>query len=264
MTARPDIVWTRCEVCDEQVTTHKAVAIPAGYICGRCFTPRGQFPGTRCAILCTGPSVRGLDLSQITVPTIGVNWSCLEDRGGVQADIHVLSNIEFIKKHGAEFDKLTPGARFRISPMRVAGAFEPDRISVSAGIMSFTSYAGWNAYKAGAVVPPIKADFNLYREGWLFCGGGPQALQVAITFGFTDITFVGLDLHTGDTCHFYEDNPDMSERSGYSRAKLDKAWIIQQAYFKQACAGLEERGIRVRNIGRSGIFERGDWGDICG
>ena len=45
LNAKRDIVWTRCEVCDEQVTTHKAVAIPAGYICGQCFTPRGQFLG---------------------------------------------------------------------------------------------------------------------------------------------------------------------------------------------------------------------------
>jgi hypothetical protein len=144
----------------------------------------------------------------------------------------------------------------------VAGAFTPDLINVHAGPLIFTSYAGWSAYSAGAVVPPIKADFNLYRDGWVFCGGGPQALQVAITFGFTDITFVGLDLDTGKTCHFYEDNPDMSERSGYSRAKLDKAWIIQQAYFKQVCAGLGEQGVMVRNLGTSTLFPRGEWREI--
>jgi len=257
-----DILWTRCESCDEPVAEHKTVD---GRTCAACFQPRIQFADPdrrldrRCAILCTGPSAREYDLSQIKVPTIGVNWSYLAR----QADIHVLSNIVFIQKHGAEFDTLTHAARFRISPMlQAVGAYVPDKIPVMAGRLTFPSYAGWSAYSAGAVVLPLKASFNLYRDGWVFCGGGPQALQVAITFGFRDITFVGLDLDTGDTCHFYEDSPDESERSGYSRAKLDKAWEIQKSYFRMACADLEEQGIRVRNLGRSQLFERGSWGEI--
>jgi hypothetical protein len=195
--------------------------------------------------------VRKYDLSQITVPTIGVNWSYL----GLQSDIHVLSNIIFIRTHGHEFDELTPAAKFRFSPKRVAGAFQPD---------CKLSYADWQAYTTGVPVPPIPKGYDIYHHGWVFAGGGPCALQVAVSFGFTDIVFVGLDLDTGDTCHFYENDHERSERSGYTRDTLDKSWIIQRSYFEQVKPGLEELGVRVTNLGTSDIFPRGDWGEISG
>jgi hypothetical protein len=265
--AQMPIEWTKCFRCTEAITKHKSIVGPGGHMCVACFTElklqRDAFRGGACAILCTGPSVRQYDLSKITVPTIGVNWSYLgavtkrgkwtEERAGFQADIHVLSNIIFIRTHGHEFDKLTPKAKFRFSPKRVAGAFQPHTI---------LSYAGWKAYTSGVKVPPIPKGYDIYNHGWVFAGGGPCALQVAVSFGFKEIVFVGLDLDTGSTCHFYEDNPDMSERSGYTRAKLDRAWVIQAAYFRAVAPSLDELGVRVTNLGASNIFERGDWGEI--
>jgi hypothetical protein len=267
MTADNPIVWTVCNTCGEQITTHKAICneslVPSSlartmvdYTCPICFSKNMPDLGPRCAIICTGTSVRNYEpslLSKITVPTIGVNWSYL----GVQSLIHVVSNIEFIHKHKHEFETITPGTKYRISPMWMEGAYVPHKTLSYSGWMSYTSMK-----RNGTPVPPFKPGYNLYRDGWVFCGGGPQGLIVAITFGFKEITFVGLDLDTGDTCHFYENDPDKSTHSGYSRAKLDKAWIIQKSYFEQVKPSLDELGLRVRNLGRSDIFERGDWGEI--
>lgn len=200
----------------------------------------------RCAIICTGTSVDKGDLARIDVPKVGINWSYL----GTQSDIHVVTNFVFIRKHGKELPFLTPKAEHRFSGLPARGAHVPKRIM---------NYANWDDYSSGKRIPPLPGDYDIYRDGWVFAGGGPCALQVAISFGFDEIVFIGLDLETGDGCHFYEDDGtrrDFSEFSGYARPVLDKAWIIQAEYFRQVKPELSARGIRVLNTGLSDIFER--------
>ena len=144
--ASNSIIWTVCKLCGKSITTHKAIRDEAdcgwfwrtamNYICPDCFVADMPDLGPRCAIICTGPSVKNYEpslLSKITVPTIGVNWSYL----GVQSIIHVVSNIVLIRRHGWEFDKLTYGSKYRISPRRIEGAYVPDTIFAYAGIQSY-------------------------------------------------------------------------------------------------------------------------------
>ena len=200
---------------------------------------------SRCAIICTGPSVSKNDLSRITDPKIGVNWSFL----GTQSYVHVISNHVLIKKHGHELLDLTPETVFRYSAKEVDGYLVPKHS---------LRYCNWKEYLARPQIPQIPLGYDVMRDGWVFAGGGPCALQVAVAFNYDDIVFVGLDLDTGKNCHFYE--PDerlgLSVYSGFSRTQLEKAWVIQASYFRQVTQSLLARGIRIRNTGLSDIFEQ--------
>ena len=199
----------------------------------------------RCAILCSGLSVRDCDLSKIDVPVIGVNWSYI----GRQPDIHVVSNKILIRLYEEVLHELTPHAMARFSWLPARGAYTPQRIM---------TYANMKPIKAGLKIPRLPEHYNIYRDGWVFAGGGPCALQVALSFDFKDIVFVGLDLCHTDDYHFYShesrDRLDHSEYSGYSRETLEMAWTVQRSYFEQVIPELIERGVSVRNTGLAEVF----------
>ena len=206
---------------------------------------------TRCAIICTGPSASGVDFSKIDCPKIGVNWSFL----GTPCYIHVISNNVLIKKHGHELVDLTPDTVHRISAREVEGYFVPTQV---------LRYCNWTEYRAKPYIPQIPLNYDLMRDGWVFAGGGPCALQVAVAFNYDDIVFVGLDLDTGKNCHFYEPDERLgrSVYSGFSRTQLGKAWVIQASYFRQVSQSLLARGIRIRNTGLSDIFQQAVFEEI--
>lgn len=197
----------------------------------------------RCAIIGTGPSAIQHDLSKIDDFKIGVNWSYL----GTPSDIHVVTNHVLIKKHGHELDKLVHEAERIYSNQPVNGAFVPK---------TTLRYCNWQEYKARPTIPQIPKDYDIERDGWVFAGGGPCALQIALSHGFEEIVFVGLDLETGINCHFYEPQKylDKSVYSGFSRKKLDQAWEIQASYFMAVVPELMERGINFMNTGKSPLF----------
>ncbi len=204
----------------------------------------------RCAILCSGLSARDCDLSKIDVPIIGVNWSFL----GRQPDVHVISNKILIAKHGNELPTLTPNAWARFAWLPARGAYTP-RISMK--------YASMKPVDRKWRIPKMPFGYNLFRDGWVFGGGGPCALQVAVTLGFDDIIFVGLDLCHGDDFHFYSLESqlfmDRSEFSGYTRQQLEDAWTVQKAYFDQVLPSVPAL---VRNTGLADVGERTQFKDI--
>lgn len=189
----------------------------------------------RCAIICSGPSVEGQDLSKIVVPKIGVNWSYK----ATTSNIHIVSTgVFFQKQHFAEHDRLNPDVTHKFCALPRPGWFTPKRIY---------SFAGKNvAYGVGRV-PRLPNPYNVFNDGWVFAGGGPCALQVAVSFRFNDIVYVGLDLKGS---HFYKENP-----SGWSEDVFERTWLVQSAYFEHTKPEFEGRGIRIRNTGKSPIFE---------
>lgn len=201
---------------------------------------------TRCAILCSGLSVRDHDLSKIDVPIIGVNWSVL----GRLPMIHVISNRVLIEKYEHRIEELSPDAAARFSGTTLDGAYTPKWIM---------KYTNMEHYRQNLQIPPLPASYNIYRDGWVFAGGGPCALQVAISYRFTEIIFVGLDLEHGRDFHFYshEDGAHRSEYSGYSSVGLDRAWTVQRSYFeKTKDQFISEMGLRIINTGKSDVFNQ--------
>lgn len=203
---------------------------------------------SQCAIICCGTSVRDCDLSRITCPTIGVNWSFW----GMKSPIHVLTNGALIQNHGKQITSLLPHAREIISGLSADWAFVPKVIHKHAN----------PRICLGTKVPKLPDDYSVYRDGWVFAGGGPCALQVAVSYGYKRVIFVGLDLYTDKDHHFYSNESktgtELSECSGYSRQMLDGAWAAQLDYFKQTIAfgEWEGRGIEVLNVGRYDGFRR--------
>ena len=180
----------------------------------------------------------------------------------MQSDIHVISNKILKAKHGHEIPRLLPKAAAAHSvytswPMRAA--FTPTPIIV---------YSAWRHYRGGTKIPKLPDDYDVHRDGWVFGGGGPCALQVAASYGFERVVFIGLDLYTDKDHHFYssesKSGTEISECSGYSRDKLNKAWIIQREYFRQTIAmgEWEGRGIEVLNVGRYDGFRRVEFEEV--
>jgi hypothetical protein len=196
-----------------------------------------------CAIICSGTSVEPHKLAKINVPTIGINWSYL----AIQSEVHVFTNQTLIKKYKTRIAEITPKSLDRFSNLPVADAFTPKTM-----LKLVTS-----TDRPDIEIPGIPDDYDIYKHGWVFAGGAPCALQVAVSLGYKTIVFVGLDLWTGKNMHFYE--PDtllkISEFSGYSRNSLDAAWAVQAKYLNHIKPDLKKRGISVMNTGLSDIFE---------
>ena len=199
-----------------------------------------------CAIICTGPSASKIDFAAIKVPKIGINWSFLV----TQSDIHVLTSRALIHKQGGNYVQLTPAAHTRISALPLLGAYTPRWIAT---------------YDGGEEAAAISKDYNLYKDGWTFAGGSGCALQVAVSFGFDNIVFVGLDLLIVKNFHCFSDEKnsnDKCEKSGHTRKSAATAWLIQTSYLKLVRDGLKEQGIRVTNLGISTVFPPGDFKEI--
>ena len=186
---------------------------------------------SRCVILCNGPSLSGLALRKIDCTTIGINLSY----HARQADIHVFTHGNLIKTEGSKLAEATPEVRYRFSaatdpPSPIPGCFTPKKIQPQ-NVMS---------YREEEVVAELPGDYDVYRDGWIFCGGGPCALQIAVHFKFDEIVFCGLDLHTV---------------GGHSNLGAK----IQIDFFRQFLPQLASRGIVVYNTSMDSaedVFEK--------
>lgn len=191
----------------------------------------------KCAIICSGTSLREQNLEEIDVPKIGINWSYK----ATQSDIHVITSGAFVSSFGGRLEQLTPDA-LRFSAARCYGAFTPKRMAIYMG----------RAFHEGVKIPVLPEDYDIYEHGWVLAGGAPCALQVAISLGYTEIKFFGLDLLSlGEDHHFYRE-----KYCDWPKAKFDFSWVIQSSFLDQIKPQLAERGIVVTNAGLSDIFPK--------
>lgn len=189
----------------------------------------------KCAIICSGTSLRDTDLDAIDVPKIGINWSYK----ATPSDVHVVTAGSFLDKFGSQLEELTPDA-IRFCSGHCNGAFTPKRIA------KFMRAE----FLRGDKIPALPKNYDVFKHGWVLAGGGPCALQVAVSLGYDHIMFVGLDLmsHEGDQ-HFYKEH-----YVDWPNAQFDLSWAIQSSYLMQIKPQLDARGIKVTNTGRSDIF----------
>ena len=204
-----------------------------------------------CAILCSGPTARQFDLTKIKVPKIGVNWSFLF----LESDIHVWTSATLIRQQGANYEELTPTAEPRFSALPVGGAFTPKVIAKINNVNDKTPYK-------------IPKGYDIYEDGWVLAGGSGCALQVAVSSGFDNIVFVGLDLIVAADFHCFSNESEtgikIDERSGHTKPQAAKSWVLQTIFLSRVKKGLEEQGIRVSNLGASNVFDLGDFQELIG
>jgi hypothetical protein len=202
-----------------------------------------------CAIICSGLSLREYDLGKIKVPIIGLNWGFKM----VDANIHIWTGATLIKMEGANFAKLTPKAEKRFCSLPINDAFTPKITDKVNGINDAKHYE-------------IPLNYDIYKDGWVLAGGASCALQIAVSLGFNDITFLGLDLVKSVDFHCFSNESKtgiiVDELSGHSREQAVKAWELQTKYLKSVWQGLKARGIKVTNLGISRVFPTGDFREI--
>jgi hypothetical protein len=204
--------------------------------------------------------VRACDLDRVDVPVIAVNWAVLGYR---QAPVHVISNMTLILKHrDGTLPDLSPYAKQRFAGKPIKGAHTPKVIM---------KYAGKRHLQAGLRIPRLPDNYDVFKHGWVFAGGGPCALQIARSLGYNDVVYIGLDLLHGKDFHFYSSESkiphgqkNISQYSGYSNTMLDMAWKIQTEYFRQVRPQMEDAGIRIRNTGLAPVFERVPFDEVFG
>jgi len=187
--------------------------------------------------------VEKCDLSLIDVPIIGINKSYL----GRMSDIHVFTDGHLIKMRKAEINCATKKVpvKFNAALRRpMDGCFTPKKIQ----------HLNNQTYKCGTVVKTLPADYDIYHDGWIFAGGAPCALQVAMSLHFEEIIFIGLDLNLQVGHHFYEkDMSDTERRRAISGAS------VQIDFFQQFLPQLAGRSIKVINTSTSSaldVFEK--------
>ena len=198
--------------------------------------------------------MREHDLSRIDCDIIGINWSIL----GRQPLIHVISNRILIKKHRESIKDLSPTAtmRFHGGRYEMEGSFRPQVI---------VKYANIRDHGEHKTLPPLPQNYDIHRDGWIFAGGAPCALQVAISQHYNEIIFIGLDLAHGDDMHFYshEEGAETSQFSGYSRHMLHDAWIIQRRYFELTKHQfIDEMHLTITNTGKSDVFDQAQFNEV--
>lgn len=178
-----------------------------------------------CAIICGGPSLAHENLSLIDIPKIGINLSFV----AVQSEYQVFTAKDLFDSHGETLHRLTPNSiRFGTYPAK--GCFRPD-------------WKGWFR---------LPEDYNIYREshGWMVYGGAPCALQVAISFGYTEVIFCGLDLFVtpGRLIHFYPKEFDsMIDVEHISHSWRNQSYLKQIEFFLWMQPTLEKKRIKVYN-----------------
>jgi hypothetical protein len=198
-----------------------------------------------CAILCCGPSVEGQDLSKINVPIIGVNFSW-RGRPGKYHVFTGMTIIDIVSKElrAGKLEDLIPETEKFYSGLPCGNATVPKRIGK----------INWAAYRGRVPLPRLPNDYDIDEHGWIFAGGGPCALQVAMSHKYKDIIFVGLDL---DGSHFYGDDSIVR-----TPAVVQRSWIMQDYFFKYFKRELKRFNVRVRNTGRYDLFPRVDFNEV--
>ncbi len=203
----------------------------------------------RCAILCSGPSVTKCDLSLIDVPVIGINLSY----HARMSDIHIFTDGHLIKMKRAEIAKATTAVpiRFNAAVRRpMEGCFTPKKIQ----------HLNNQTYKLKTVLAVLPDPYNIKRDGWIFAGGAPCALQVAVSMKYSEIIFIGLDLHLTTGHHFYK-----KDISDHARRRATAGAEVQIDFFQQFKPQLDQRGIKVINTALGSalnIFEKRSFSSI--
>jgi len=210
----------------------------------------------RCVILCSGPSVNKLDLTKIDCDVIGTNSSFL----AMQADIHVFTAAKLVYGLGAKLaEKHTPDAKQRFCTVELIGCFTPKRLA---------RYHGKEYYKM-YLIPRLPSNYNIFEHGWIASGASACALEIAVSYGYKEVIFCGLDLNINLGDHFYPDtalsnttdiNPVMD-----STGKNKMAFKYQIEFFRQFEIELIDRGIKVYNTSMQSnetIFEKREFDSL--
>ena len=180
----------------------------------------------RCAIICSGPSLKDHDLSRIDCATLGTNLSYLTH----QSDVYVFTHLELMQRYGERLVDETPDALWRFcAEVEIPGCFTPEKIAKHSVI--------------GGRIPRLPDDYSIFKHGWIFCGSAPCALQVAVSFKFDEIIFCGLDLHADGGRHSYP-----PEAFAYPTGVTYAGFLMQADFFRQFKPQLDRRGIKVYNV----------------
>ncbi len=212
----------------------------------------------RCAILCSGPSLKDHDLSRIDCTTIGTNLSYLTH----QADVQVFTHWRLTESLGDQLVRDTPQAMTRFCAItELDGCYTPTVIWKHNTV----------TWKAGEKIPHLPQDYDIHRDGWIFCGGAPCALQVAISMKYSEIIFIGLDLNVERGLHSYPDEvfaytARETLHTGYDEGRRTTAgYIIQIDFLQQFKPQLDDRGIKVINTSLRSteqVFEKRPFDEI--
>jgi len=125
--------------------------------------------------------------------------------------------------------------------------------------------------RAGERIPHLPADYDIYRDGWIFCGAAPCALQVAVSEGYEEIIFIGLDLNVEQGRHSYPDDAftytarETRHIAGNRGRTTKKEFLIQIDFMKQFKGQLDDRGIKVINTSMRSmeqVFEKRAFNEI--
>lgn len=196
-----------------------------------------------CAIICGGPSLAKEDLSLIDVDKIGINLSFV----AVQSEYQVFTAKDLFDSHGETLHRLTPEA-IRFGTYYAKGCFRPD-------------WKGWFE---------LPDDYSIYAEshGWMVYGGAPCALQVAISFGYNEVIFCGLDLYADSTIHFYPKEFDSMVDVGHVDLNWrNTSYLKQIEFFLRLQSTLNKRGIKVYNTSMKAyehLYEKVPFKDFWG
>ncbi|MCP4201798.1 MAG: hypothetical protein GY769_07690 [bacterium] len=213
-------------------------------------------PNRRCVILCGGPSVGDHDLTRIDCDVIGTNLSYL----ALVGRFHVFTYGKLMKLRGREIVEKTALSETRFSAVRLEGCFRP-------AMLAKYCRTEWRREER---LPRLPDDYDVFRDGWIIAGGGPCALQVAVSCGYEEVVFVGLDLNVRGGFHFYPEEEMGAARSGqhYVEKKPKKqAFRVQEDFFAQFLPELERRGIKAWNTSlRSSeqTFEKREFDSLWG
>ena len=179
-----------------------------------------------CALLFNGASLADYDLYSIKAPMIGMNRTHrgYETYEGPEPDYLCIVDTSWLNRKAV-----------REFPRIINATTDPRPIG-------YRIPASYRAARAG-----VPFSFDLKRDGAIPTTTGWLALQFAVYAGFTDLYCLGLDLGG----KHYDGTPSGMNMDAQARL-TDKA-----------LTALEERGINVWSLGRSGVFPRGDFKGVC-
>ena len=178
------------------------------------------------ALLFNGASLADFDLYKIKAPMIGMNRTHrgYESYEGPEPDYLCIVDTSWLNR-----------AAVRNCPRLINATTDPRPIG-------YRIPASYRAARAG-----VPFSFDLKRDGAIPTTTGWLALQFAAYAGFRDIYCLGLDLGG----KHYDGTP--------SGMNMD----AQASLTEKSRDALKERGINVWSLGRSDVFPRGNFAEVC-